>query len=84
MLFTANSVGVKEISRLISRLRHRQFGILVTTSYLNEQAYKEIRDDEHPIVVVAARDIVGLLATKGYSTTSDVESWLAARFPALG
>ncbi|WP_223302813.1 restriction endonuclease [Halotalea alkalilenta] len=26
-------VGVKELSRLLSRLRHRQFGILVTTSY---------------------------------------------------
>jgi hypothetical protein len=29
-----NGVGVKELSRLISRLRHRQFGILVTTSFL--------------------------------------------------
>lgn len=33
----ANSVGVKETSRLISRLRHRQFGILVTTSYVDIQ-----------------------------------------------
>jgi hypothetical protein len=40
-------VGVKAISRLISRLRHRQFGILVTTSYLAKQAYEEIVDDEH-------------------------------------
>lgn len=36
-----NCVGVREVSRLISRLRHRQFGILVTTSYLNSQAYVE-------------------------------------------
>jgi hypothetical protein len=28
-------VGVKELSRLISRLRFRQFGVLVTTSYLH-------------------------------------------------
>ncbi|MEH7303432.1 restriction endonuclease, partial [Neobacillus drentensis] len=35
--YSLNSgVGVKEISRLISRLRHRQFGILVTTSYDDE------------------------------------------------
>jgi len=33
------SVGVKELSRLISRLRHRQFGILVTTSFVGSQAY---------------------------------------------
>jgi Restriction endonuclease AspBHI N-terminal/Restriction endonuclease len=31
---TARQVGVKETARLISRLRHRQFGILVTTSYI--------------------------------------------------
>jgi len=28
-------VGVRETSRLISRLRHRQFGVLVTTSHLD-------------------------------------------------
>jgi hypothetical protein len=33
-----NGVGVKELSRLISRLRRRQFGILVTTSFLGHQA----------------------------------------------
>jgi hypothetical protein len=36
-----NSVGVKSTSRLISRIRNRQFGILVTTSYVAEQAYKK-------------------------------------------
>src|ERR1700679_3666101 len=42
------SVGVLDVSRLISRLRHRQFGILVTTSYVEAQAYKEIKEDGHP------------------------------------
>ena len=37
-----NAVGVKETSRLISRIRHRQFGVFVTTSYVDIQAYKEI------------------------------------------
>jgi len=33
--YAANhGVGVRETSRLIFRLRHRQFGVLVTTSYL--------------------------------------------------
>src|SRR5665213_2326128 len=57
----SSSVGVRDVSRLISRLRHRQFGVLVTTSYLESQAYKEIKEDEHPIIVLAARDIVELL-----------------------
>lgn len=44
---------VRETSRLISRLRHRQFGVLITTSYLDTQAYKEIREDGHPVIVLA-------------------------------
>ena len=32
-----NSVGVREMSRLISRLRHRQFGVLVTTSWVDRK-----------------------------------------------
>ena len=49
-----NSVGVKEMSRLISRIRYRQFGVLVTTSYVNSQAYKEVIEDGHPILIVTA------------------------------
>ena len=40
-LAPGNSVGVKELARLISRIKHREFGVLVTTSYVNEQAYRE-------------------------------------------
>jgi hypothetical protein len=56
-----SSVGVKETSRLISRLRHRQFGILITTSYVNSQAYKEIKEDGHPIIIISGKDIVNIL-----------------------
>ena len=35
-----NGVGVKEMSRLISRIRYRQFGIFVTTIYISTQAYE--------------------------------------------
>jgi hypothetical protein len=77
-----SAVGVREISRLISRLRHRQFGILVTTSYLEAQAYKEIKHDRHPIVVISARDIVSLLATNGLGDQLAVDAWLREDFPA--
>ena len=76
-----NSVGVKEVSRLISRLRHRQFGILITTSYLDLQAYREIKEDGHPIVVIAARDIVELLRKIGLTSETEVTEWLNLEFP---
>lgn len=54
-------VGVKETAPLISRLLHRQFGVLVTTAFVGETAYKEIRQDGHPVVIVSAVDIVTVL-----------------------
>ena len=74
-------VGVADVARLISRLRHRQFGVLVTTSYLARQAYHEVRTDQHPVVILAAADIVDLLRAKGYPTQSAVSQWLAETFP---
>ena len=74
-------VGVKEVSRLISRLRHRQFGILVTTGHLAPQAYREIRTDQQPIVILSGVDIVNLLRQKGYATPLDVTRWLNEAFP---
>lgn len=76
-----NAVNVRDVSRLISRLRHRQFGILVTTSCVDLQAYKEIKEDGHPIVVIAAADIVELLRRNGRGTTDDVTTWLREAFP---
>jgi len=70
------SVGVKELSRLISRIKHREFGVLVTTSYVNDQAYKEVVDDGHPVILVTAIDIVRLLRENGYSTAPLVGRWL--------
>ena len=69
------------MSRLISRLRHRQFGILVTTSYVSAQAYREIKEDEHPIIVVSGADIVEILRDNGYSRSGSVQGWLENEFP---
>jgi hypothetical protein len=73
----SNSVGVRETSRLISRLRHRQVGFLVTTSFVNDQAYKEIIDDGHPVVIISGGDIVKILASAGYNDTKAVLNWLS-------
>jgi hypothetical protein len=78
---TAQSVGVREMSRLISRLRHRQFGILVTTSYVDVYAYKEIKEDQHPVLVISGSDIVELLRKNGLTSGDSVSAWLSAGFP---
>jgi hypothetical protein len=65
-----DGVGVRETSRLISRLRHRQFGVLVTTSHLDTQAYREIREDGHPVVIIAGHDIVDILKNSELDTVS--------------
>ena len=76
-----SGVGVKDVSRLISRLRYRQFGVLVTTGYVANQAYREIRADQHPVVIISGSDIVALLMEKGYPTPTDVTRWLRETFP---
>lgn len=70
-----HSVGVKEMSRLISRIKYRQFGVLITTSYVNEQAYKEVVEDDHPILIISATDIAGILRRSSI-TSSNINEWL--------
>lgn len=72
-----HGAGVRDIARLISRLRHRQFGVFVTTSYVGKQAYQELREDRHPVVVISGRDIAELLKERGVSTPKLVRAWLA-------
>ena len=80
---TANSVGVKEVSRLISRIRHREFGVLVTTSVIGRQVYKEVREDRHPIIFFCGKDIADILMTNGFNTPDLVRDLLQNEF-ALG
>jgi hypothetical protein len=79
-----NTVGVKEISRLISRIRHRQFGVLVTTSVIARQAYEEVRQDRHPIVFLSGGDIVDILITNGFNSRELVEQLLKNEFAVSG
>ena len=77
----ANTVGVKEVSRLIARLRHRQFGVLVTTSVIARQAYEEVRTDRHPVVFICGKDIAEILVSKGFNTPEMVQQMLENEFP---
>ena len=70
-----NGVGVHEMSRLISRIRYRQFGIMVTTSFVSKQAYQEVVDDGHPILMLTATDIASVLRANSIAS-ADVNDWL--------
>jgi hypothetical protein len=76
-----NTVGVREVARLVSRLRHRQFGALVTTSVVARQTYDEVRSDGHPIIFICGRDIAQILIRQGYQSLKSVENLLANEFP---
>lgn len=51
-------VRVTDTARLISRIKDRQFGIMFTTSYVANQAYQEIIEDGHPIIIINGRNII--------------------------
>jgi len=70
-----NSVGVREMSRLISRIRYRQFGVMMTTSYVHKQAYEEVITDGHPILIVSAADIAQILRRNAIMS-NDIDEWL--------
>ena len=72
-----HSVGVREMSRLISRIRYRQFGVLITTSYVHEQAYREIIEDGHPILIISAADIARILRLNSV-TSSNIGEWFVS------
>ena len=78
---SANTVGVKEVARLISRIKHRQFGVLVTTSLIARQAYEEIRSDKHPVIFICGRDIAEILIQNGLNSTERVAEFLTKEFP---
>jgi hypothetical protein len=70
-----SGVGVESLSRLISRLRHRQFGILVATSYLDSQAYKELMHDEHPVVAISGGS---KKLKEKFGSVDNARAWIAA------
>lgn len=77
---TANTIGVKEVARLISRIRHREFGVLVTTSVVGRQAYEEVREDRHPIIFISGKDIGDILTANGFNTPNLVKDLLEHEF----
>lgn len=65
------------MSRLISRIRYRQFGVMLTTSYVHKQAYQEVIEDGHPILIVTACDIARVLRNNSILSI-DIKDWLSS------
>lgn len=74
-------VGVKETSRLISRIKHREFGIMVTTSFVGTQAYEEIIKDNHPIAIISGGDIINILFENDITDIKSLEKYLKKEYP---
>jgi hypothetical protein len=78
---TGGGVDVKMVSRLISRIKHREFGILVTTAHIGAQPYQEVREDGHPILFVTGRDLVEILKRMGLNTRDSLQTYLTTQHP---
>ena len=76
----SNSVGIKETSRLISRIKHREFGVFVTTSYVAKQAYEEIIEDNHPIAIISGADIIDILFKNDITDSDGLINFLNTNF----
>ena len=54
-------IGVKPMARLISRMKHKDLGVFITTSYFNKQVQEELIEDQHPIILISGGDIARIL-----------------------
>lgn len=77
----SRGIGVKPVSRLISRIKHREFGVFVTTSFIAQQAYEEVRTDQHPIVFITGRDIARVIRALGINSPEELMGYLKAKYP---
>ena len=77
----SSSVDVNDTARLISRIKDRQFGIMVTTSYVSKQAYEELLEDEHPIVLITGKDIIDyIFDAEEIQSVNALKTWLVKNY----
>jgi len=73
---TSSGIGVKKVNRLIARIKQREFGVFVTTSYINKQAFKEVIEDKHPILFVTGKDIIDILKQNRINTMDRLRQFI--------
>jgi hypothetical protein len=72
----SGSVGVKPVARLISRIKHRDIGVFITTSWYDKQIQQELIDDKHPVILVSGKEIISILKENDINTVEKIEKWL--------
>ncbi|WP_301276548.1 restriction endonuclease [Dechloromonas sp.] len=72
----SSDIGVKPMSRLISRIKHRDIGVFVTTSCFNKQVQQELIEDNHPIILVSGGDIARVLVANELNVPTKMDAWL--------
>jgi len=70
------SIGNKEIVKLLSRLKHRQFGVLVTTSVVAPQIYADVKKQNRPIVCITGSDMIDILRSIRIDSVKKLGHWL--------
>lgn len=65
----------KGMCELVVRNKTEEVGVLITTSYVDGQAYNEVVEDGHPILIVTAADIAGILRSNAINSTN-IDVWL--------
>ena len=63
-----NSVGPKEVARLVARLQRGEHGVFVTTSYFTKQCQEEVFADRYPAELISGGQLVGMMAQLGMGT----------------
>jgi hypothetical protein len=71
-----SAIGVKQVMRLISRLKHRDIGVFITTSFFDPQVQKELLEDGHPVMLISGGDIARLLIKSDLADDSALKSWV--------
>lgn len=72
----SHAVGVRPMMRLVSRIKHRDIGVFVTTSFFDRQVQQELLDDRHPVLLISGGDIARLLIDKQLGDASVLAHWI--------
>ena len=73
-----SSVGVKPVMRLISRLKHNDIGVFITTSYFDQQIQRELIEDGHHIMLISGGDIAKILMKSDLQNPESLAAWINA------
>lgn len=72
------NIGVEPMARLLSRIKHRDIGVFVTTASFSLQVQEELIEDNHPVILVSGGDIAKILISQGLNTRVLLDEWIAS------